>query len=55
MAQANGKVVQIIGAVVDAEFPRDKLPKVYDALKVESADLGAGWPEDHRPHHERAR
>jgi len=39
MAQANGKVVQIIGAVVDAEFPRDKLPKVYDALKVESADL----------------
>ena len=39
MAKANGKVVQIIGAVVDAEFPRDKLPKVYDALKVEAADL----------------
>jgi F-type H+-transporting ATPase subunit beta len=30
-----GKVVQIIGAVVDVEFPRDSVPKVYDALKVE--------------------
>ena len=39
MAKANGKVVQIIGAVVDAEFPRDNMPKVYDALKVESAGL----------------
>src|ERR1700760_4351429 len=32
---ANGKVVQIIGAVVDVEFARDEVPKVYDALKVE--------------------
>jgi F-type H+-transporting ATPase subunit beta len=32
-----GKVVQIIGAVVDVEFPRDAVPKVYDALKVEGA------------------
>ena len=32
-----GKVVQIIGAVVDVEFPRDQVPKVYDALKVEGA------------------
>ncbi len=39
MAKASGKVVQIIGAVVDAEFPRDNMPKVYDALKVESANL----------------
>jgi F-type H+/Na+-transporting ATPase subunit beta len=31
---ANGKIVQIIGAVVDAEFPRASLPKVYDALKI---------------------
>jgi F-type H+-transporting ATPase subunit beta len=30
-----GKVVQIIGAVVDVEFPRDSVPKVYDALNVE--------------------
>ena len=39
MAMANGKIVQIIGAVVDAEFPRENMPKVYDALKVESAKL----------------
>src|SRR5512147_1205957 len=32
-----GKVVQIIGAVVDVEFPRDQVPRVYDALKVEGA------------------
>jgi F-type H+/Na+-transporting ATPase subunit beta len=32
-----GKVVQIIGAVVDVEFPRESVPKVYDALKVEGA------------------
>ena len=32
---AQGKVVQIIGAVVDVEFPRDSVPKVYDALNVE--------------------
>ena len=29
-----GKIVQIIGAVVDVEFPRDAMPKIYDALKV---------------------
>ena len=29
---ANGKIVQCIGAVVDVEFPRDAIPKVYDAL-----------------------
>jgi F-type H+/Na+-transporting ATPase subunit beta len=34
---SQGKVVQIIGAVVDVEFPRDQVPKVYDALKVEGA------------------
>ena len=26
-----GKIVQVIGAVVDIEFPRDEMPKVYDA------------------------
>jgi F-type H+-transporting ATPase subunit beta len=31
----SGKVVQIIGAVVDVEFPRDRVPRVYDALKVQ--------------------
>ena len=32
----SGKVVQVIGAVVDVEFPRDAIPKIYDALKVEN-------------------
>jgi len=34
-----GKIVQIIGAVVDVEFPRDAMPKVYDALNVEEFGL----------------
>ncbi len=36
---SSGKIVQIIGAVVDVEFPRDSIPKVYDALKVTSTGL----------------
>ncbi len=36
---SSGKIIQIIGAVVDVEFPRDSIPKVYDALKVEEMDL----------------
>ncbi len=31
-----GKIIQIIGAVVDVEFPRNAVPKVYDALKLKS-------------------
>jgi F-type H+-transporting ATPase subunit beta len=34
-----GKIVQIIGAVVDMEFPRGQLPKVYDAVKMENPAL----------------
>jgi F-type H+-transporting ATPase subunit beta len=34
-----GKIVQCIGAVVDVEFPRDRMPKVYDALKMEGSAL----------------
>ncbi len=34
-----GKIVQIIGAVVDVEFPRESMPKVYDALVVDDVDL----------------
>jgi F-type H+-transporting ATPase subunit beta len=33
-----GKVVQIIGAVIDVEFPRDSVPKVYEALKLVDGD-----------------
>jgi len=31
---SSGNIVQIIGAVVDVEFPRDAVPKLYDALKI---------------------
>jgi len=36
---SSGKIVQIIGAVVDVEFPRDALPKIYEALTVIEAEL----------------
>ena len=32
---ANGRVVRVIGPVVDAEFPRDAMPEIYNALHVE--------------------
>jgi F-type H+/Na+-transporting ATPase subunit beta len=37
--QAQGKIVQCIGAVVDVEFPRDQMPRVYDALKMDGSAL----------------
>jgi len=36
---SSGEIVQIIGAVVDVEFPRDNMPRVYDALHVEAVGL----------------
>jgi F-type H+/Na+-transporting ATPase subunit beta len=36
---STGKTVQIIGAVVDVEFPREAMPKVYDALLINDAGL----------------
>ncbi len=36
---SQGKIVQIIGAVVDVEFPRDAIPHVYDALKLDENNL----------------
>jgi len=36
---SSGKIVEIIGAVVDVEFPRDAIPKVYDALKIDENGL----------------
>ena len=33
---SNGIIVQVIGAVVDVQFPQDSVPKVYDALKIVS-------------------
>ncbi|WP_075880456.1 F0F1 ATP synthase subunit beta [Vreelandella massiliensis] len=34
----SGRIVQIIGAVIDVEFPRDSVPKVYDALNISGAE-----------------
>ena len=36
---SQGKIVQIIGPVVDVEFPRDAIPNVFDALKLVDTDL----------------
>ncbi|MFD0740154.1 F0F1 ATP synthase subunit beta [Lysobacter koreensis] len=36
---SQGKIVQIIGAVVDVEFPRESVPRVYDALKVDNTAI----------------
>jgi F-type H+-transporting ATPase subunit beta len=36
---STGTVIQIIGAVIDVEFPKDNLPKIYDALEVEEKGL----------------
>ena len=36
---SSGRIVQIIGAVVDVEFPREAIPKVYDALHVTKTGL----------------
>ncbi len=43
---SKGRVVQVIGPVVDAEFPKGELPKIYNALKVEAPeDKKSGRPE----------
>ncbi len=35
---AQGQIVQCIGAVVDIQFPREQMPKVYDALQLDAAE-----------------
>jgi F-type H+/Na+-transporting ATPase subunit beta len=35
----SGNIVQVIGAVVDVKFPREQLPKVYEALKIDETGL----------------
>lgn len=39
MAQAQGTIVQCIGAVIDVEFPRDQMPGIYDALTMDEIGL----------------
>jgi len=36
---SSGEIVQVIGAVVDVEFPRDEVPSIYQALRLENRDL----------------
>ncbi len=36
---STGKIIQVIGPVIDVEFSRGNTPKVYDALRVEKASL----------------
>ena len=36
---SSGEIVQVIGAVVDVEFPRDEVPGIYQALRLEDRDL----------------
>src|SRR5512132_4275075 len=40
MAQVQGTIVQCIGAVTDIEFPRDGMPNIYDALKLDDQTEG---------------
>ena len=40
MAQAQGSIVQSIGAVIDIEFPIEDMPRVYDALVLEETGEG---------------
>jgi len=36
---SSGKVIEIIGAVVDIQFDRSSMPKIYEALRIEASDL----------------
>ena len=36
---SSGRIVSVIGAVIDVEFTRDEVPQVFDALKVDEVDL----------------
>ena len=35
MAEAKGRVVQVLGGVVDVEFPSESLPEIYEAVEVQ--------------------
>ncbi len=36
---STGTTVQVIGAVVDVEFPAGQIPKIYDALIIDDAEI----------------
>src|SRR4051795_7409509 len=37
---ATGKITQVIGSTFDAEFPEDQLPRIYNAIKIETNENG---------------
>src|SRR5215218_4941801 len=37
---ATGKITQVIGSTFDAEFPEDQLPRIYNAIKIDSSQDG---------------
>ena len=39
MSENIGKVIQVIGSTLDAEFPEGKLPEIYNALKILGRDV----------------
>ncbi len=43
---SQGNIVQCIGAVVDIQFPREAMPKVYDALELDKSEEHAGSETD---------
>src|SRR5438270_10610751 len=47
MADKNiGKIVQVIGPVIDVEFEAGHLPEIYHALRIKSDGAGGGTPLD---------
>ena len=46
MAEAQGVVTQVLGNVVDVEFPAGELPDIFDAIGIEKAAIGSLglWP-----------
>lgn len=38
MSSVSGNIVEIIGAVVNIEFPQNAVPKIYDALKLKEGE-----------------
>ncbi len=47
--QVEGRVVQVIGPVVDVEFPDQHLPAIYNAVRIkDDGTLGAGTDGRHR-------
>ncbi|MBP7146590.1 MAG: F0F1 ATP synthase subunit beta [Acidobacteria bacterium] len=42
MVEATGKVIQVIGPVVDVQFAEDQLPKIYNALRIQDPGVDTG-------------